>query len=64
MSNSKELSKEKAELEAHIEQDGGILSIIYSAAKKCAMVGAVYFIGYMNWSVSLSVYSSSLSLNS
>jgi sortase (surface protein transpeptidase) len=53
MSNSKEMSKQKAELEAQIvEGSGGILSIIYSAAKKVAMVGAVYFLGYMNWSVS------------
>lgn len=52
MSNSKELSKEKAELESHLEHGGSIVGIIYSAAKKVAMVGAVYFIGYMNWSVS------------
>jgi hypothetical protein len=50
MSNSKELTKEKAELEQQIS-DGGIVSIIYSAFKKVAVVGVVYFIGYMNWSV-------------
>lgn len=49
MSNSKELTPEKAEIESHT--DGGILSIMYSAAKKVAVVGIVYFVGYMNWSV-------------
>ncbi|XP_070496285.1 extended synaptotagmin-2 isoform X1 [Chironomus tepperi] len=49
MSNSKELTPEKAEIESH--SDGGILSIMYSAAKKVAVVGIVYFVGYMNWSV-------------
>lgn len=51
MSNSKELTVEKAELEKRASQDDGILSIIYSAAKKVAVVGIVYFVGYMNWSV-------------
>lgn len=50
MSNSKELTKEKEELEQKVS-DGGLVSIIYSAAKKVAVVGVVYFIGYMNWSV-------------
>lgn len=51
MSNSKEINKEKAELEQKVSEGGGIMSIIYSAAKKIAVVGIVYFIGYMNWSV-------------
>lgn len=51
MSNSKELSQEKAEIEKRVTEDGGVLSIIYSAAKKVAVVGIVYFVGYMNWSV-------------
>jgi Synaptotagmin-like mitochondrial-lipid-binding domain len=50
MSNSKELTKEKAELEQKVS-DGGIISIIYSAFKKIAVVGIVYMVGYMNWSV-------------
>lgn len=50
MSNSKELTAEKAELEKRCN-DSGIMSIIYSAAKKVAVVGIVYFVGYMNWSV-------------
>lgn len=50
MSNSKELTPEKAEAESR-SSDGGILSIMYSAAKKVAVVGVVYFVGYMNWSV-------------
>lgn len=52
MSNSKELSAEKAELEKRVSNgDDGVMSIIYSAAKKVAVVGIVYFVGYMNWSV-------------
>lgn len=50
MSNSKELTKEKAELEQKVSE-GGIVSIMYSAFKKFAIVGVVYFVGYMNWSV-------------
>lgn len=50
MSNSKEMTKEKAELEQKVSE-GGIMSIIYSAVKKIAVVGIVYFVGYMNWSV-------------
>ncbi|KAG5682384.1 hypothetical protein PVAND_011737 [Polypedilum vanderplanki] len=50
MSNSKELTPEKAEIEK-CSEDGSILSILYSAAKKVAVVGIVYFVGYMNWSV-------------
>ncbi|CAO1384694.1 unnamed protein product [Diamesa hyperborea] len=50
MSVSKELSQEKAEVEKAMN-DNGIMSIIYSAAKKFAIVGVVYFVGYMNWSV-------------
>lgn len=50
MSNSKELTPEKAEVESR-SSSGGIISILYSAAKKVAIVGVVYFVGYMNWSV-------------
>ena len=49
MSNSKELTPEKAEIESH--SDGGILSIMYSAGKKIFLVGSIYFVGWMNWSV-------------
>lgn len=49
MAQSKELTGEKAELERG--HDDGIMSIIYSAAKKVAIVGIVYFAGYMNLSV-------------
>jgi hypothetical protein len=48
MSNSKELTPEKEEKRC---EDGSIVSILYSAAKKVAVVGIVYWIGYMNWSV-------------
>lgn len=50
MSNSKELTPDKAELEKKA-CDNGVMSIIYSAFKKVAVVGIVYFVGYMNWSV-------------
>ncbi|CRK99214.1 CLUMA_CG012486, isoform B [Clunio marinus] len=49
MSNSKELSKEKADLNEKVN-DGSMFSIIYSTVKKVAIVGVVYFVGYMNWS--------------
>ncbi|CAH1720627.1 unnamed protein product [Chironomus riparius] len=48
MSNSKVLTPEKADIESH--SDGGIVSIIYSAAKKAAFVGIIYFVGKMDWS--------------
>lgn len=51
MSNSKELTGEKAELEERAATESGLMSIVYSAAKKIAVVGIVYFVGYMNWSV-------------
>lgn len=51
MSNSKELTAEKAELEKRVNDEGGLMSVVYSAAKKVAVVGIVYFVGYMNWSV-------------
>lgn len=37
MSNSKEVTKEKLELDQKVSE-GGIMSIIYSAAKKIAVV--------------------------
>lgn len=49
MSNSKELKN--LEVEQKVTEGGGIISIIYSAAKKVAVVGIVYFMGYMNISV-------------
>lgn len=51
MSNSKELTSEKAEAEKRGNDEGSIGSILYSAAKKVGIVGIVYFVGYMNWSV-------------
>lgn len=50
MSNSKQ-EKPNVELENRVAEGGGIISIIYSAAKKVAVVGIVYFMGYMNISV-------------
>lgn len=44
MSNSKE-SKPNVEAENRVIEGGGIVSIIYSAAKKVAIVGVVYFMG-------------------
>lgn len=31
--------------------DDGIFTILYSIVKKVTVVGAIYFVGYMNWSV-------------
>lgn len=50
MAASKPLTEEKAEIENRMQNEG-IISIILSAAKKVAIVGAVYFMGYMNWSI-------------
>lgn len=33
------------------KSDDGIFTILYSIAKKVTMVGAIYLVGYMNWSV-------------
>jgi hypothetical protein len=51
MSNSKELTAERLELEKRASEEGGLMTVVYSAAKKVAVVGIVYFVGYMNWSV-------------
>lgn len=51
MSVSKELNAEKAELEKRVSDEGSMMSIILSAAKKIGVVGVVYFVGYMGWSV-------------
>jgi len=51
MAQSKELSQEKAELESRVADENSLMSIIYSAAKKVGVVGIVYLVGYMNWSV-------------
>lgn len=31
--------------------DDTVFSVVYSALKKVAMVGAIYFVGYMGWSM-------------
>lgn len=31
--------------------EDGVFSIVYATLKKVAVVGAIYFIGYMDWSV-------------
>lgn len=33
------------------KHDDGVFTILYSIAKKVSLVGAVYMVGYMNWSV-------------
>lgn len=33
------------------KSDDGVFTILYSIAKKVSLVGAVYLVGYMNWSV-------------
>lgn len=34
-----------------LSHDEGLSTIVYSAAKKIAIVGSIYVIGYMGWSV-------------
>ncbi|GAB0093070.1 extended synaptotagmin-2 [Sergentomyia squamirostris] len=49
---SKEKSPEEPEGGAVTKSsDGGIFSLIITVAKKVAIVGAIYFVGYMGWSV-------------
>lgn len=50
MAASKPVTQEKSEIAKKV-RDESIVSIMYSAAKKVAIVGVVYFVGYMNWSV-------------
>lgn len=51
---SKELSPEKVSNATFVDArpiDEGIISSVYSFAKKAATVGIVYLVGYMGWSV-------------
>lgn len=51
---SKELSPEQKEKEASSSSDANVSSIgstIYSLVKKVALVGGIYLVGYMGWSV-------------
>lgn len=44
-------SKEAVVVSAAVSSDGGMSSIVYSALKRVAVVGVIYCVGYMNWSV-------------
>lgn len=33
------------------DDDNGYAALVYTAAKRVAIVGAIYLVGYMNWSV-------------
>lgn len=44
-SDSNDIAKSAA------SNDDGIFGIVYSVLKKVAMVGAIYFVGYMGWSM-------------
>lgn len=46
---SKELTQEQKEKEAMDSSSVG--SMVYSLAKKVALVGGIYLVGYMGWSV-------------
>lgn len=52
---SKELTAKpdnaKLDVSKPASSDDNIFSIVYSALKKVAIVGVIYFVGYMNWSV-------------
>lgn len=51
---SKELTPLKASQDEFVDArpiDEGIISSIYGFVKKAAVVGCVYFVGYMGWSV-------------
>lgn len=36
---------------AAADNDGGMSSIVYATLKRVAVVGVIYFVGYMDWSV-------------
>lgn len=48
---SKELPKNEAPCTASAKCDDSVFGLVYSIAKKVSMVGAIYLVGYMNWSV-------------
>lgn len=58
VSSSKELNHDnpaqitnKKGTATYSSDNESIFSIMYSIAKKVSMVGAIYLVGYMNWSV-------------
>lgn len=48
---SKELKTDGAPCAASAKCDDGVFGLIYSIVKKVTVVGAIYLVGYMNWSV-------------
>lgn len=48
---SKELQKTSAPCSQSSKCDDGVFGLIYSVVKKVTLVGAIYLVGYMNWSV-------------
>ncbi|XP_045760573.1 extended synaptotagmin-1 isoform X3 [Maniola jurtina] len=50
-SDNKMTTTSKFALPVNRDEDPGVLSIIYRFFKKVAIVGAVYLVGYMQWSV-------------
>lgn len=48
---SKELEPTDSSTSSNSTAEDGIFSIVYATLKKVAVVGAIYFIGYMDWSV-------------
>ncbi|CAH2237450.1 jg12785 [Pararge aegeria aegeria] len=49
--NNKMATNSKFALPVSREEDPGVLSVIYRFFKKVSIVGAVYLVGYMQWSV-------------
>nr|XP_034823890.1 extended synaptotagmin-1 isoform X4 [Maniola hyperantus] len=50
-SDNKMTTNSKFVLPVNRDEDPGVLSVIYRFFKKVAIVGAVYLVGYMQWSV-------------
>lgn len=48
---SKEMTPEQKEKEAAGSSSSSIGSMVYSLVKKVALVGGIYLVGYMGWSV-------------
>lgn len=48
---SKELQHDVVPSTSSTKSDDGVFSLLYSIVKKVTVVGAIYLVGYMNWSV-------------
>ncbi len=48
---SKLINPDASDVSKQASNDDGMFSVVYSVLKKVAIVGAIYFVGYMGWSM-------------